>query len=289
MKAKIKAISIYILVYLLGYVVGLMSFYLLPISVPLILRILIADVISTIFVWGQSILFGTTSIYDPYWSIAPFLIYLSLMVFYKVYTINAFLMLGFLGFWSIRLTLNFFIGLKDISYCDYRYTKYRSITGRLYDLFSLGAFCLFPTLLVYLGSIPMFLLIEEGAQFSYFFFIFYFIMFLGTILEIISDIELANFIKVRKSHDEVLNKGLFKYSRHPNYLGEIMIWFGIYFAYLPTNLNNFYYIIGAVLILFLFVFISIPLCEKHYVTYKPTYKDYQKVTSMLLILPNRRK
>ncbi|KAL7718235.1 Steroid 5-alpha reductase C-terminal domain-containing protein [Entamoeba marina] len=52
----------------------------------------------------------------------------------------------------------------------------------------------------------------------------------------------------RKEHrGKVCNVGLWKYSRHPNYLGEICMWWGVYFMYLSVDQTYWYSFVGAVL------------------------------------------
>lgn len=83
-------------------------------------------------------------------------------------------------------------------------------------------------------------------------------------------------------------RDLWKYSRHPNYLGEILIWVGVYCSLLLTDYSLWFTFIGIIIMLFLFIVISIPMMEKRQVNRRSDYKDYQRKTSILLILPNRK-
>lgn len=83
-------------------------------------------------------------------------------------------------------------------------------------------------------------------------------------------------------------RGLWKYSRHPNYLGEILIWVGVYCSLLLTDYSLWFTFIGIIIMLFLFIVISIPMMEKRQVNRRSDYKDYQRKTSILLILPNKK-
>ena len=99
---------------------------------------------------------------------------------------------------------------------------------------------------------------------------------------------MKKFIKNRISRDEVINIGLWKYSRHPNYFGEIIIWFGVALILLTSNINYWYFVYGALVNLLMFIFISIPMEEKHMKEYKPTINEYIDSTSMLLLLPKKK-
>ena len=81
---------------------------------------------------------------------------------------------------------------------------------------------------------------------------------------------------------KIINIGLWKYSRHPNYLGEITFWYGVAFVFILYNLKMWYLIIGSILNTLLFIFISIPLAENHLKAYKVGYEEYQKKTNKLL-------
>ena len=162
-----------------------------------------------------------------------------------------------------------------------------SKSGKLFQVVNLLGIHMFPTLVVYLASVPL-MVYATLTDFSYLDFIGSGIIVLATILELISDIQMKKFIKNRTSREEVINIGLWKYSRHPNYLGEIMIWFGVALVLIVAHYSYWYWIVGAVVNLWMFLFISIPMEEKHMMQYKPNLGEYIMTTSMLLLLPKRK-
>ena len=85
-----------------------------------------------------------------------------------------------------------------------------------------------------------------------------------------------------QSKKEIIRVGLWKYSRHPNYLGEIIFWYGVALVLILPSYNFWYLGLGAILNTLLFLFISIPLAENHMKTYKPGFDEYKKKTRMLL-------
>ena len=163
----------------------------------------------------------------------------------------------------------------------------KSKSGKAYQLVNLFGICMFPTMVVYLCSLPTILYARTGI-FSYFDIIGISIILLGVLLELISDIQMKKFIKTRSSRNEVINVGLWKFSRHPNYLGEILIWFGAALVLIISNIHYWYFVLGAIINLLMFIFISIPMEENHMKAYKENYDIYLKTTSMLLILPRRK-
>lgn len=82
--------------------------------------------------------------------------------------------------------------------------------------------------------------------------------------------------------------GLWSISRHPNYLGEILMWWGIYIIYLTAAAGDSSWEMlllpaaGALANTCLFVFISIPMMEKRQIANKPGYSEYRKKVRMLI-------
>lgn len=282
MSKKIKGLLILLIAYLGAFAIGYASFLLLEDYVSVIWNLLIADVVATIYIWVVGIFYKTASIYDPYWSVQTVVIFVCLMIGYKTFNLGSILYLAGLLFWAVRLTYNFIYGFTDISYIDWRYTQIKEKTGKLYQLVSLLGIHLVPTFVVFFASVPSFLYIINGQDFSLLQLIGLAIMILGTLLELVSDKNMATFKKVRTSKDEIINVGLWKYSRHPNYLGEILFWYGVALVFILNNLNLWFVIIGAILNTMLFLFISIPLAENHLKSYKKGFDEYKKKTRMLL-------
>ena len=186
-------------------------------------------------------------------------------------------------FWGIRLTYNYTKTFHDISYIDWRYKQIKEKTGKLYQVVNLLGICLVPTIIVYAASIPSFLFVIDNLKFEYIQIIGYTVILISVFIEMKADIDLHEFKKIRNDRNEIIRIGLWKYSRHPNYFGEICFWYGVAMVYVFCDFTkNWYYIFGAVLDNALFLGISIPLAEKNLKTYKDGYDEYKKNTSMLI-------
>lgn len=112
------------------------------------------------------------------------------------------------------------------------------------------------------------------------------IFLFGLTFEAISDLQLANYIK-RKDRPPVLDTGLWRYSRHPNYFGEVTLWWGIWLtaASLP---QHFLSLIGPLTITILILKVSgIPLLEKKMLE-RPAFREYAKKTSIFIPLPPKK-
>ncbi|MEM7677129.1 MAG: DUF1295 domain-containing protein, partial [Myxococcota bacterium] len=86
----------------------------------------------------------------------------------------------------------------------------------------------------------------------------------------------------------IMDRGLWAWSRHPNYFGEISVWFGLLFFGVASGAFETWMVAGVVAMVFLFVVISIPMMEKRQLSTKPAYADYQRRTSMLIPWPPSR-
>ncbi len=106
----------------------------------------------------------------------------------------------------------------------------------------------------------------------------------GLTFEAVGDYQLSKFLKNPKNKGKTMRYGLWKFTRHPNYFGEISLWWGFY---LFTLVTPFWYLglIGPIAITYLIIGVSgIPMLEKRYIGNKE-YEAYQKTTSAFFPLP----
>ena len=245
--------------------------------------IFISNVISTIIIWFIGVLINTASTYDPYWSVQTPVIFICLLIKYGNLNVGNLIYLELILFWAIRLTYNYTKTFHDITYIDWGYNQIRESTGKFYQIVNLLGICLVPTIIVYAASIPSFLYVMDDLNLEYIQFIGFIIILASVLIEMKADIDIHEFKKIRSSRNEIIRIGLWKYSRHPNYFGEICFWYGVAFVYIFCDFTKkWYYIFGAILNNALFLGISIPLAEKNLRKYKEGYDEYKKNTSMLI-------
>jgi len=285
---RVIGLSALLIIYSVAFVAAIFSFQLFErLGLHDYLSILLADIIATVIVWASGVILKTASAYDPYWSLQTLAIYLCLLFKYQNWHVGTILLLVVISLYSFRLTLNFILGFHSLSYVDWRYKMLKQKTGKFYQVVNLLGICMFPTLVVYAASLPA-MAYAAVTAFSMLDVIGLSIIVLGVLLELIADLQMKKFVKQRTDRSQVLDKGLWRYSRHPNYLGEISIWFGVALTLIISHFNYWFFIAGAVVNLLMFLFISIPMEEKHFKDYKPDYEQYKNDTSMLLILPKKK-
>jgi steroid 5-alpha reductase family enzyme len=256
-KNKFISVLILIVVYIGAAAAGYLTYYLLKEELSFILSVFIADLAATVFVYIFSMIFNNASVYDPYWSVAPMVIVFILFINAEISLANVLLTAAVLV-WGARLTLNWLYTFKGLHREDFRYIKLKNEHKKLWFLINLFGVHIMPTLLVFGGMLPIFKIFELANEINVFFIIGLIIACAGIATETAADVSLHIFKRNIDNKDKLYNKGIWAISRHPNYLGEITFWWGIYIALLP---RLFYLGAGALMITLLFAFISIPIME----------------------------
>ncbi len=110
---------------------------------------------------------------------------------------------------------------------------------------------------------------------------------IGFYFESVGDAQLKMFVSNPENKGKVMQTGLWRLSRHPNYFGEVTQWWGIWLITL-TGITWWVGILGPLTITTLILFVSgVPLLEKKYAG-RPEFEDYKKRTSVFFPLPPRK-
>lgn len=242
------------------------------------LSLLIADVAATVATFAFSIFFKNASVYDPYWSVQPPIILLAFAIG-KDLTFFGVLLLVVVSFWAIRLTANWAYTFGDLTHQDWRYTMLHEKTGVFYPLINFFGIHLVPTLVVYGCILPAVYAIREGLSAGVASILFILLSLCAAIMQGIADIQMHKFRKNRTT--PFIRVGLWKYSRHPNYLGEILMWWGVGLSVVCASPETWYLVTGAVANTVLFLAVSIPMADKRQ-SRKNGFNEYKKQTRMLL-------
>ena len=282
---KSKSRLVVLWVYLAALGIGAILAYYLKSNDPLG-QLFFIDVIMTIVVFTFSFKYSNASLYDPYWSVIPFA-----MLFYWLYifgpeviTIKIIITAFLISFWSWRLTGNWLRGWKGMDHEDWRYTDLKQKTGKWYIMVNFLGIHMFPTLVVFVASMPLYYIFMFSTEINWVTYTGFIIALGGTVLEMAADNQLHRF-KVKENNPiAVMRFGVWQYLRHPNYLGEILFWFGlVLISYTPyTTISVF---AGVLLMITMFVFISIPMIDKRLLKSKPGYVIYKESTWSLIPKP----
>ena len=264
------------IVYVLASVGGIVSYLLLPYSFWL--NLLIADVIATVITFVFSVIFKNASVYDPYWSVQPIVIITAYAVGVKLDLVKILPLIA-IWFWGVRLTANWGYTFKGLTHQDWRYTMLCEKTGVFYPVINFVGIHLVPTLVVYGCTLPAVYVILLGGKISVLSVLCFILSLLAVLLQLVSDIQMQKFRK--SSQGGFIRVGLWKHSRHPNYLGEILMWWGVglyAFSVLPSM---WYLLAGAFANTLLFAFVSIPMADGRQ-SKKLGFDEYKRQTRVLL-------
>lgn len=184
-------------------------------------------------------------------------------------------------FWGLRISRHLLKRVTTRSE-DFRYVAMKKGFGKLFYLASLFEVFLFQGVIMVLVALPIILTntslenrITPWLAFGVGLWI------LGFFFETVADFEKDQFVSNPKNKGKILKTGLWELSRHPNYFGEICMWWGIYFIALPTIYWPIL-LISPLLITFLITRVSgVPLVEGKYKGNKE-YQAYKRKTNMLI-------
>lgn len=176
-------------------------------------------------------------------------------------------------FWSSRLFLHAIIRNVRRGYEDFRYRKVREDTDSGFVLRSYFQFFVVQGIFMLIVGIPLIVSNSDRYQPNNFLLIVGGLVFLaGWIIETIADYQLTQF-KQTHGTDEVLRTGLWSISRHPNYLGEVLIWWGI--GLISFNVSLWYVLISPIIVTLLLRYVSgVPMLEERYEN-NQAYENYK--------------
>ena len=271
-------------IYLLAFLVGALLCRRIN---GIMLRLFVFDAAATVVVFVFSVLLHNSSVYDAYWSVAPGIMAIWLFAAKRAFSAMHFVFLAVFLVWAVRLTVNWIEVFTDFSYEDWRYRKYREESPRLFwPVVNFFGIHMMPTLVVFAGMLPLFELTKQPLNAAALPGIA--VMAFGILMEFFADRQMHAFLS-SENRGTVCQLGLWNYSRHPNYLGEISFWCGVYLAMLPASPSHWYYGVGCAAVALLFNVVSVPLMEKRQLSRRPVYREYRATTSRLLLLPKKRR
>ena len=247
---------------------------------------LVAIAGAMIVLWVVSVVRRDASIVDPFW--AP-----GFLLVGSVYVAatpaegrgRGLLTLAIVALWALRLGIHLFVRNRNEGE-DPRYAAWRERHGprfwwvSLFTVFLLQALILWvvsaPLLGAAAGRSPIGPLDALGAGIALF----------GLIFEAVADRQLRAFRGRRGTDGAVLDRGLWRYSRHPNYFGNAVLWWGLWLIALSAGAA--WTVVGPLIMTFLLVRVSgVTLLERRLRARRPGYEEYVRRTSSFVPLPPR--
>ncbi len=245
-------------------------------------------VIATLVIFVVSRAANNSSMFDAYWSVAPPVValYFTAIAVADVPVARQALVLLLVFAWAVRLTANWARGWPGLGHEDWRYTEMRT-NGRPYWVQSLFGLHLFPTLEVWLGCLSLYPALAVGTDAVGPLDVVAVLVTGGAVLlEHTADEQLRSFNRT-KAPGDICDVGLWSWSRHPNYLGEQLFWWGLWLFGLAADPSWWWTVIGPLALTTMFLAASIPMLERRSAERRPGWDDYCRRTSMLIPRPPR--
>lgn len=287
MSERTKGLLISILIYLIGVLIGVGCGYLFR-GIPIFANFVLSDIIATIYIWTMSTILKSSILYRPYWSLQTFCMYVAILIFYDSFSFSTFVLAILITLWSLNHTLYHLSHFQGLDSKEEKSELFKEKTGAFYPIVNLFLLQLLPTLLIYLASLPIYNYAFNNASsnvYNPFDLIGEAIMLIGITIESLS---LYQSIKSEKNEGTFCETGLWKYSRHPEYLGEIIFFFGMFLVYMLDVMDiKFIYWIASPISVLLYLVIIALIEESQLKKRIPEYESYQKKTSFLLLLPSK--
>lgn len=220
------------------------------------------------------------SIADIAWGLGFIVIDLSLIFQTKNIHMPQFFTSLLIMIWGLRLSG--YIYLRKINKPeDFRYQEFRKKWDEHYIIGSYLQVFLLQMILLLLIAMPLFIVYQKSNSFSLYTLFGLIIAGIGFSLELISDFQMAQFRKNTLHKGKIIQCGLWRYSRHPNYFGESLFWWGIACIVYPLS-GYFLWLISPMIITILVRYISgVPMLEKKYHN-NPEFQVYAKKTSCFI-------
>lgn len=248
-----------------------------------------ADVAATLAVFAFSVAFRSSSVYDPYWSVAP----IPIVLFWAASGEGADPLrragvIALVAAWGVRLTWNQLARWGGLGDEDFRYVELRARAGRLYWPLSLAGIHLLPTAWVFLGLAAAWPALGASSRPAGLLDLAALAVGGGAVLlEAVADLQLRRFLAARSDRTAVLETGVWAFCRHPNYLGEILFWWALWLAGAAAAPAYAWTAVGPVAITTLFVAVSIPWKDRRMLAGHPAYGARLREVPALLPFPRR--
>lgn len=244
----------------------------------------LAAVIGLMFCgWLISLIYKNVSIVDSLWGLGFVLIAWLTFGLADGFTGRKILIVLLTTAWGLRLSAH--LSWRNWGKGeDSRYGSWRKASGDRFWIVSLFKVFLLQALFLWVIALAI-----QYAQTSStpdhltgLDFLGYTIWLIGFVIESVSDWQLARFKADKTNAGKVMDRGLWAYSRHPNYFGECLIWWGIFLIALSVPQGWWTVASPIVITVVLLKMTGIPLTEKMIVNTRPGYRDYIRRTSAFI-------
>lgn len=245
-------------------------------------------VIAMLALWGLSLALHDVSIVDVFWGLGFVLVAHGARAVAPGFPPRAWLVTLLVTAWGARLAL-YLLWRNWGAGEDYRYAAMRRRYGARFPLVSLAVVFGLQGVLMWVVSMPVQLAIASPGpeKLGWLDAAGVLLVATGLAFETVGDLQLARFRRDPAHRGRVMDRGLWRYTRHPNYFGDAIVWWGLFLFALTTPAHA-WTIVGPLVMTYLLTRLSgVPLLEKKLVRTRPAYVDYVARTSSFVPWPPR--
>jgi len=240
--------------------------------------------------WLVSLAIKNASIVDIFWGAGFAVIALVTCWLTNGYWYRKLVIVALATSWGMRLAI--YIGSRNTGKGeDFRYKAMRERHGDQFPLVSLLTVFGLQGVLMWVISLPLQVaqLSSEPARLTWLDFVGTALWAVGLLFEAVGDLQLARFKSNASNKGKVMDRGLWAYTRHPNYFGDALLWWGFFFIALATPHGWWTVISPAIMTTLLMKVSGVALLEKTLVKTRPEYRDYVQRTSAFFPMPPKRR
>jgi len=238
--------------------------------------VLVADLIATVVIFVASRIHRNSSFYDAYWSVIPPLLMLAWWVASGTPASDGrpLLVAFVILVWAVRLTGNWIYAWPGLHHEDWRYPMLREQAGKAEAVVDLVAIHVIPTLQVFLGTLPAYVVLTRTDRGLGWLDVVATVVGLSAVaLSFTADLQMYRFARDRQP-GQAMDRGLWAWSRHPNYFGEFSFWVSLALFGMAAAPDTWWWIFAGSLAMYaMFQFASIPMMEKRSLERRPSYQD----------------
>ena len=249
--------------------------------------VLIGLVVIVIFftlMWWVSIRLQNSSVADVAWGPGIFVIGITYYLVDGGYPLRAQLTLGLLAIWAIRLAVH--LGNRNrLEGEDFRYVRWRDEYEGAWWWMSYPKVFLLQAVTAWIISLPIYFAIVSlvPAELNLFDYLGVLLVLIGLFFEAVGDEQLRRFRADRLNKGKVLDTGLWRYTRHPNYFGEALLWWG--FGLIGVATGGVPGLIGPAILTYLLIYVSGVKMLESFLIGKQGYIQYVGKTPAFMPLP----
>jgi len=246
-----------------------------------------AIAIAMIVLWLASLALGDSSIVDIFWGAGFVLVSWVVFIAADGLEVRRLLLVVLASVWGARLSI--YLAWRNLGKGeDYRYVEMRERWGPSWWWRSLFQVFLLQGLLMWVVSLPLQAgQVPSGPDLGWMALAGSVVWLAGLLFEGIGDLQLARFKADEQNRGRVMDRGLWRYTRHPNYFGDFLVWWGLWLVAAEAT-GAWWSAVGPLVMSVLLIRVSgVAMLEKTIAQRRPGYEDYVRRTSAFFPRPPR--